>query len=113
MSCQIVYGLFVDVVTDDEERPVRRTPIRHGVIEYGLRLVYKIWRIVYVVAGVDIEVGNMVAQLFHIIHTTGFSRTIRIRRPHVGWKTVEYVPKCHFISNYLITSLGACQVFRS
>lgn len=71
--------------------------------------MYRVRGVVHIIAGVEVEVRNMITKFPHIIHATRLDGTTGIWGSHVRWETVEYISKCHFVFNHLISSLGACE----
>ena len=65
---------------------------------------------VQVVLRVQIEVGDMVTQSFHVGTTTGNIIALRIRRPHVGWILSNDIGNGTFILNHLLLAHSSCDI---
>ena len=90
---EVVNSLVVDVVTNGQplRRGSRSTVGSDVALEVVLGVLNLVDIILVVVVGVNIEVGNVVAKIGHVLLATRLSCAAGVRRAHVGWLHTDNV----------------------
>lgn len=95
----------MDVVSDGQELVGGSVAGVHLSSKLVLCVLLKLWSDVVVVIRVQIEVGNMITQVCHIL---GAPRSIRAGGEwwaHISWEFADDVGKGHFQPHHLVVTL--------
>lgn len=69
MSGEVVNGLEVDVMGNGQEILSLRIGIAHRSVHSVLCILLQLWGDIVVVIGVQIEIGNVVSKISHVLRT--------------------------------------------
>ena len=109
---QVVGGLCVDVVTNDQERGGRGAVSCCGdvVIIPVLGRLDQIWVIMLVVIGIKVKVSDMISKSLQVVLAAATSRAFGgaagVWGTHVGGDLANNVAKRHFVLIHLIVTVG-------
>ena len=105
---EVVNSLVVDVVTNGQplRRGSRSTVGSDVALEVVLGVLNLVDIILVVVVGVNIEVGNVVAKIGHVLLATRLSCAAGVRRAHVGRNLADNVAKSHLVLPHLLLAVS-------
>jgi len=105
MLREVVDGLLMDVVSDDQPGFVGGLPWIQGPVEDVLGDLDGFATVVGVVARVEIVQDNMVSELTQVIKTAGLGKAARVWRTHVSREAAENVTESHLVLQELVFAL--------
>ena len=105
MLSEVVDGLLMDVVSDDQPGFVGDLPWIHSLVEDVLGDLDGVGTVVGVVTSVEVVQDNMVSKLTQVIKTARLGKAARVRRTHVSREAAQNVTKSHLILQELVFAL--------
>lgn len=103
-------SLVVNVVADDEVVTGCRRAVLDAVVKVVFGVLNQGRRIIVVIIGIDIKVGDVVSKLGHIILAARRGSTIRIWWAHVGGEEAKNVSQRHLVAPHVLFPLLAGEV---
>jgi hypothetical protein len=95
----------MDIVTNDEEIVVSRVGALKAVGEDVLCILDLFWFLIVVVISIQVEVGDDIAHIGHIL-LARISNASRIRRAHISGEFAQNVGEGHLVPDHLVITLS-------